>query len=122
VSGVPARLAEDAAEAVRALNHATLTGAGELVFPADVYQVTGTLAVLAARLPQALTQLAAFLQAEQDAGRVVIVAGEHCGDPAAAVSITRRHLDAAAAAAGRLQHALDAAQQALTWAAASPPE
>jgi hypothetical protein len=114
----PARRAEEAAEAIRALNHATLPGAGELVFPADAYEVAGVLATLAARLPQALTQLSAFLGGEVDAGRVVIVAGGHAGDPAAAISIARRHLGAAAAAAGQLQHALDAAQQALTWAAA----
>jgi hypothetical protein len=116
---VPARLAEDAAEAVRALNHATLPGAGELAYPADAYEVAGSLAVLAGRLPQALAQLSAFLDGEVNAGRVVIVAGEHSGDPAAAISAARRHLEAAADAAGQLRQALDAAQNMLTWAAAS---
>jgi hypothetical protein len=115
----PAQLAEQAAEAVRALNYATLPGAGGLVFPADAYETAGMLAVLAGRLPQALAQLSAFLQDQVNAGRVVIVAGQHAGDPAAAISAARCRLGAAAAAAGQLQHALDAAQQALTWAAAS---
>jgi hypothetical protein len=42
-----------------------------------------------------------------NAGRIVIVAGEHAGDPAAASS------------ARQLQQSLDAAQQSLTWAAAA---
>jgi hypothetical protein len=118
----PAGYADQAAEAVRALNHATMPGAGGLVFPADAYEVAGALGMLAARLPQALAQLSAFLQAETGAGRIVIVAGEHAGDPATAISAARRHLDDAAAAARQLRHALDAAQNALTWAAASPPD
>jgi hypothetical protein len=118
---VPARLAEDAAEAVRALNHATLPGAGELAYPADAYEVAGSLAVLAARLPQALAQLAAFLDGEVNAGRIAVVAGQHAGDPQAATGAARRHLDAAAAAARQLHQALDSAQNALTWAAASTP-
>lgn len=65
----PAALAGDAAEAVRTLNHATLPGSGGLVFPADAYDVTGALSLLASRLPQALAQLLAFLQAEVKAGR-----------------------------------------------------
>jgi hypothetical protein len=122
VSGAgPARLAEDAAEAVRALNHATLPGAAGLAYPADAYEIAGSLAVLAARLPQALAQLAGFLQAEADAGRIAIVAGEHAGDPDAAITAARSCLEAAAGAAGQLQRALDAAQNMLTWAAASDP-
>jgi hypothetical protein len=115
----PAGYADQAAEAVRALNHVTLPGAGGLVFPADAYETAGALGMLAARLPQALAQLSAFLQAEADAGRIVIVAGPHAGDPDTAIGAARGCLDAAAAAAGRLYEALDAAQNALTWAAAS---
>jgi hypothetical protein len=117
----PARLAAEAAEAVRALNHATLPGAGALVFPADAYDVTGQLALLASRLPQALAQLLAFLQAEVKAGRVVIVAGDHAGDPAAALAALTGSVDAAMASARRLHQALDAAQNKLTWAAAASP-
>jgi hypothetical protein len=120
-SGEPARLAAEAAEAVRALNHATLPGAGGLVFPADAYEVAGSLSVLAARLPQALAQLLAFLRAEADAGQVVIVAGPHAGEPAAAIAAVTGSLDAAVAAARRLHQALDAAQNHLTWAAAASP-
>jgi hypothetical protein len=64
----PARRVEEAAEAIRALNYATLPGAGELMFPADAYETAGVLAVLAARLPQALAQLSAFLQEQVVSG------------------------------------------------------
>jgi hypothetical protein len=116
--GGPAILAGQAAEAVRALNRATVPGAGGLVFPADAYEVTGQLAVLAARLPQALAQLLTFLRAEVKAGRVVIVSGPDAGDPAAALAAVTGSLDAAVASARRLHQALDAAQNQLTWAAA----
>jgi hypothetical protein len=117
--GSPAALAGQAAEAVRALNHATLPGAGGLVFPADAYDVTGQLSLLASRLPQALAQLLAFLNTEVQAGRVVIVAGDNAGDPAAVLAAATGSLDSAVASARRLHQALDAAQNQLTWAAAS---
>ncbi len=107
----PAELAGHAAEAVRALNHATLPG------PAGAYEVTGQLAVLAARLPQALAQLLAFLQDQDAAGRMQVVAGQHAGDPAAMLTAATADLDAAVASARRLHQPLDGAQNHLTWAA-----
>jgi hypothetical protein len=77
--------------------------------------VTGSLSVLAARLPQALAQLLAFLRAEVAAGRVVIVAGEHADDPAAVLAAVTDSLDSAVASARRLHQALDDAQNQLTW-------
>ncbi len=118
----PAGLAGEAAEAVRALNHATLPGAGGLVFPADAYDVTGQLALLASRLPQALAQILAFLTAEVQAGRVAVVAGDQAGDPGAVLAAVTARLDAAVASARRLHKALDMAQNHLTWAAANPAE
>ncbi len=109
MTGEHARHAADAAEAIRALNHATLPGTGGLTYPADAYEALGQLAVLAARLPQALAQILAFLAAGQDAGRIVIVAGDHAGDPAAALTAAPACLDAA----------IDGAQNALTWAGAA---
>ncbi|HUZ39632.1 MAG TPA: hypothetical protein VMV17_25195 [Streptosporangiaceae bacterium] len=113
----PAELAGRAAEAVRALNHATLPGAGGLEYPADAYEVTGQLSLLAARLPQALAQMLAFLGEQAAAGRIQVVAGEHQGDPAAMLASVTGDLDAAVAWARRLHQALDAAQNHLTWAA-----
>jgi hypothetical protein len=116
----PARLADQAAEAVRSLNHATIRGAG-LEFPADAYDVLGSLALLAARLPQALGQVQDFLDDATEAGRVAVVDGEHAGDPVAAVTVCAHHLDHATVAAERLHAALDAARAALVWAAATDP-
>ncbi len=113
----PAELAGQAAETVRALNHATLPGTGGLQYPADAYEVTGQLSVLAARLPQALAQILTFLQEQAGAGAVTVVAGQHQGDPAAMLTALTADLDAAAASARRLHQALDAAQNHLTWAA-----
>jgi hypothetical protein len=48
----PARLAEDAAQAIQALNHATLPGAEGLAEPTDVYAVLGSLTTLVSRLPK----------------------------------------------------------------------
>jgi hypothetical protein len=113
----PAELAGQAAEAVRALNHATLPGADGLAYPADAYEVTGQLSLLAARLPQALAQILAFLGEQAAAGRITVVAGQHAGDPAAMLTAVTASLAAAAASARRLHQALDAAQNHLTWAA-----
>ncbi|MEU3228410.1 hypothetical protein ABZ695_35365 [Streptomyces sp. NPDC006976] len=57
----PSRLAADAADAIRGLNHATLsTGQLDWEFPADAYSVVGGLAQMAAGLPQALDQIGAL--------------------------------------------------------------
>ena len=114
----PVELAETAAEAVRGLNHATTAHGGGLVFPSDAYDVLTHLAVLAARLPQALGQVQDFLDTECDAGRVVVVAGEHVGDPVAAVTTTAHFTETAVTASHALHDALQRAAQALTWAAA----
>lgn len=116
-----AGLADQAAELVRALNHATLPGAGGLTYPGDAYSVLIALSVLAARLPQALAQAETFLAKELAAGRIVIVDGPHIGDPDAAVAQAEEYLHAARAAAHRLHVDLDHAAAALVWAAAVDP-
>jgi hypothetical protein len=117
----PAGLADAAAEAIRALNHATLPGAGGLSYPGDVYSVLIALSVLAARLPQALAQAETFLVAQLTAGRIVIVDGAHIGHPDDAVAQAEAYLDTARAAAHRLHVDLDHAAAALVWAAAVDP-
>lgn len=57
----PAQLAEQAAENIRALNHVTLPGRGELVYPSDAYSTVANLSDMAMRLPQALQQIRAFI-------------------------------------------------------------
>lgn len=121
MTAAPAQCAEQAAEAVRALNHVTLPGAGGLTEPADVYAVLGSLVTLMARLPQALTQLQSFLVREHAAGRVQIVDGQHAGDPAAAVAALTSQLSCAVRSAEALQHALEQAHATVTWAARTDP-
>jgi hypothetical protein len=117
----PAGLADAAAEAIRALNHATLPGSGGLAYPGDVYSVLIALSLLAARLPQALAQAETFLVAQLTAGRIVIVDGAHTGDPDAAVAQAAACLHTARAAAHALHVDLDHAAAALVWAAAVDP-
>lgn len=117
----PVESANVAAEAIRALGHATFPRAGGLVFPCDAYDVLTSLAVLAARLPQAFDQVAAFLDAECEHDRVRVVDGEHRDDPVAAVTTCAVHLETAGNAAHRLREALDAAAAAICWAAATDP-
>lgn len=66
---IPVGAAQAAAQAVRDLNHATLSGTG-YEYPADVYDVVGALALLTTRLPQAIGQAMAWLEREHAAGRV----------------------------------------------------
>lgn len=67
----PAQLADDAAEAVRALSHATLTqSAAGWEYPGDAYSTVGNLTILADRLSQALGQLESFVGAHEDGGRL----------------------------------------------------
>jgi len=118
MTATAARHADQAAEALRALNHATQPCAGGLGGPADAYDVLAALAALVARLPQALTQLQTFLDGECEHGRIAVVDGDFAGDPVAAVSACGHWLDRATVTAWTLQHALDQAHATLTWAAA----
>jgi len=122
VTGEAARCADTAAEAVRALNHATVFTDGGLTGPSDVYDVLGSLALLAARLPQALSQLQTYLAREQTAGRVQLVDGPRTGDPAAAIADVDQWLTCAAGSADTLHQALEHAHATLTWAARFDPE
>lgn len=117
MTGEAAGCADTAAEAIRALNYATLPAAGTLTGPADVYDVVGALATLTGRLPQALSQLQSFLAGEHAAGRVRIVDGQHTSDPAAALADIQRWLTCAASAADSLRQALEQAHTALSWTA-----
>lgn len=120
-----AELAQEAAEAVRALSHVTIfpDGDGGLRYPADVYATLGELATLGHRLPQAVRQLTAFLHRQHQAGHVAIDAGtRYAGDPAAAVEGATVFLQVAEQLAEQLGAALDQAAQALAFASYSGPE
>ncbi|WP_088284702.1 hypothetical protein [Kineosporia sp. A_224] len=66
----PAQLARTAAEAVRALNHATMDPDGGYGYAGDVYDVLGDLCDVADYLSQAVTQAARWLTQADAAGRL----------------------------------------------------
>jgi hypothetical protein len=122
----PALLAEQAADAVRALNHLTRPAAAELTGPGDVYDLLAALAAMSCQLPQLLTQLGRWLDTEHAASRLQL-AGNPCARTTDAVTTdavttydvttddvitaARACLTQAADAAEHLERALDAAQQ-----------
>jgi hypothetical protein len=66
----PAALADQAAESIRSLNHATLSGRPGWEYPSDAYDVVGDLARLVMMLPQAIEQCGKFFDALVEAGHV----------------------------------------------------
>lgn len=68
-------------------------------------------------MPQALSQLQAFLAREHAAGRVRIVDGQHTGDPAAALVDVERWLTCSSSRADALREALEQAHAALSCTA-----
>lgn len=102
-------LAEQAAELVRALNHATRSEAGELEYPSDVYKIVGSLQTLAERLPQLFGQLAAFLMAEANADRIGHSSG---GSPRTWIDDVLEALTKASDSADELAADLDRAHNA----------
>ncbi|MER7488737.1 hypothetical protein ABTY20_23090 [Streptomyces sp. NPDC126497] len=110
----PDQLADAAAEAVRALAHATLSRpAAGWQYPDEARNVVANLAILAERLPQALGQVESFIGAHEDAGRL---RSEHGPDDLAqrllafhgAVAGAIRHARALEAALGRAHQSLGA--------------
>jgi hypothetical protein len=99
--------ADDAYEAIRAINHATPRGP----VPAPVlYDVLGSLKLLGPGLQQALAQLGDALTESLAANRVYEDDG---ADPATRAAACRAALTAAAGHAAHLGDALEVAQQAI---------
>ncbi len=112
------QLAEQAAEAVRALNHLTRPCAGGLDDPGELSDIVAALVCTTARLPQLLAQLSSWLVGEQRAGRLRVDAWSDT--PAAAtVTAATTALRQAASCAVRASHELDAAHQSLAHLAAT---
>lgn len=109
-------VAQDAAEAIRTLNHLTM-GSG-LRSPADVYTVLGALSTLAERLPQTFRQLTVVLERQLQDGVITIDGGTpFTGDPVGAIATLASALvDDATPAATALHAALDRAQRAISGA------
>ena len=96
--------ARKAAEAIRALNHATIQDDG-YVWPSDVNAVVAELHLTVARMSQALGQARRWLARARAAGTV----GHDQGGDINAVGVEVSHqFDTAASMAGRLASELDA--------------
>jgi hypothetical protein len=112
-------IADDASEAIRALNNATHPAdwCPGLQYPADAYDVLGSLHELAYRLPQLVAQISTFLQRQLQHDLVAVDGGECVGDSLGAIGTASHHLEGPATqAAHRLADALDVAQQAIAFA------
>lgn len=107
---------DDAAAAIRAINHLT-DHSTSLPFPSDAYRLLGELETMAARLPQALDQVATLITRRQADGLIGIDPGtRYAGHPDWAVDDAVAGLRAAAAAAGQLRDALEQARHPLAYA------
>jgi hypothetical protein len=102
------------AESVRVLNYAT--GGPGLEYAGDVYDLLGCLKVGVQRLPQLFDQLARFLAAELEAGRV----RADFGDADASVRDAEAALDRARAAANAVLQHPEQAHDAVTWLGGVP--
>ncbi|NEA59507.1 hypothetical protein G3I60_36440 [Streptomyces sp. SID13666] len=105
----PRDLADTAAEAIRSLNHATLSTKGELTYPSDAYEVVAALTQLTQRLPQTFDQLAHFLGTLPKTGTVTA----DYGTPDEHLAQSRSALASAALIARTLADHLARAQDAL---------
>lgn len=117
------KAANQAAEAIRFLNHATFPGrTAALRYPGDVDAVLVALDALGERLPQLLDQLGAWMAAETKAGRIRVAApGAHTpSTEAVAVAALCMHLGEAAGVVEVFRRALHDGRQITATLAAAP--
>jgi hypothetical protein len=95
-------IAAQAAEAVRVLNYLT-ADAGELTDPDEVRDIAAALALMAGELPQLCEQLARFLVAQREDGRIADGPGP---DPDFVLAEVAEALTAAGSAADMMAAAL----------------
>lgn len=107
----PAQLADDAAQAIRALNHVTMSTRDGWEFPSDAYSVIGNLRELAQYLPQLLQQTEVFLQRLTDGDHI---RSDRGGNGAAEVNAALDGLDRAREDAVTMEAALDTVHSALS--------
>ena len=107
------QLAEQAAQAVRALNHLTRPGTDALAHPAEAGDLAAALCCLTGRLPQLLSQLNRWLVSQQQAGHLRVDTSSPLPEPAAAVHAVTGQLTQAALNAQQASDALDTAHQHL---------
>lgn len=107
----PAKLADQAAEAIRALNHATLN-TDSLPYPSSIYDTVGALERMAYGLPQAFGQLRHRLDQFHTTRHVTSDAGH--SDLPERLRQSHAWLANASAAASSLGHALEEAHAHLS--------
>lgn len=114
----PAVLADEAAESIRSLNHATLSKRPGWEYPSDAYDVVGDLGRLVMMLPQALQQAGKFFDDLADNGHVgVDSAGRENNVTARSMQIAvGNYLINAVAIATELYDELKDAHSALSYA------
>jgi hypothetical protein len=105
-------VAEQAAEALRALNHLTRRP-GTLADPAETYLLLAALVTLAQRLPQLLNQINRRLNTDLDPTQLRVDDWAPTRDPIALLDHICSDLHCASHLADRLGTALDSAQQAI---------
>ena len=110
-------LADQAAQAVRELNHRT-RGAGTFTGPAEIYRLVAELALLVGGIPQLLGQLDQWLHNEHHAGHLRT---DNRTDPSRAVRDAAAQLTDAGDAANDLAQILVSAQQCLAHLGATKP-
>ncbi|MDX2997988.1 hypothetical protein [Streptomyces scabiei] len=66
----PAELANQTAEAIRAINHLTMSPRDGWTYPSDAYSVVGGLSRMAMMLPQALDQIGALIEPSDTGGHL----------------------------------------------------
>lgn len=100
----PSRILSEAAEQVRAFNHASISTDTDWEYPSHSYDALGNLAYLVRMLPQAIEQAVGPAMIVYGNGRLLIDGG---GDPDEAADRLRKSLDAAVVHAQRLAAAVD---------------
>jgi hypothetical protein len=113
-------LADQAAHAIRLLNHRTGPATGDLAQPADTAEIITALASMAGRLPQLLDQLAHWLQHEHHAGRLRVDADAPLPDAGQTVHALTRSLQHAIQCVQRTAEELDTAHQHAAHLATEP--
>jgi len=108
-----AQYAEHAYEALRAINHATITRP-PLLAPV-VYEILGNLKQLGYALDQALGQISVGLAASLEAPGLYEVYEADGSDPAVSVEAARAAIGIACGAADDLATSIEYAQGQLTW-------
>lgn len=108
----PAQHASTAAEAVRAINHATLSPlpSDGWTYPSDAYSTVGGLSRVAMMLPQALEQIGNFIEKMTEEGHLSSDRGTLQAD----LTDTHSGLVDASAAARQLHEALNRAHSGLS--------